>query len=85
MQMPIIPSIPSDLELSLAEFKYLENIQESVYQILNDKHPESQIMDSDHLLCFIIILCRHNKYYPKRAQTLIPSILAINTQNPTLN
>mgnify|MGYP006356535987 FL=1 len=85
MQIPKIPSIPADIEISSFEFDYLEKISEPLFQLLNDKYPAANLLDSDHLLCFIIILCRYNNRYPKDITELIPAIKEVNIQKPNLN
>lgn len=79
MQLPIIPHpYPKDLIISESEAIYLNAISEPLFKILNEQYPESIILESDTILCLVILICRHNAKYPT-IDELINPILKLNT------
>lgn len=83
--IPSLSSIPGDMDISQSELSYFNKYNEDIFRILNEEYPAANLMDSDHLICYLILLCRYNNYYPTDIREFIPHIIHINQQKPELN
>jgi len=78
MQNIKIPIIPTDLEITPSELDYLNHISEPLFLRLNNHYQHALLLNSDAILCIIILICRANNQYPENINILIPLILKHN-------